>query len=118
VTSPAEGSAASSTSNMASSFLRQYYIRYSGPSGLTEQDDMENWNYAHAASRGTIARQYPYNYEMGLGRATRAFEDHGLALPGVISDVTGNASENNQRGFYTRWRQLMGARNWAELAVP
>jgi len=36
----------------------------------------------------------------------------------VISDVTGNASENNQRGFYTRWRQLMGARNWAELDVP
>jgi hypothetical protein len=21
---------------------------------------MENWNYAHAASRGTIARRYPY----------------------------------------------------------
>src|SRR5206468_466001 len=59
-------------------FLRHYYIRYSGPSGLTEQDDMENWNYAHKASRGTIARQHPYNYEMGLGRSTRAFEDHGL----------------------------------------
>ena len=40
-------------------FLRHYYIRYSGPSGLTEQDDMENWNYAHAASRGTIARRIP-----------------------------------------------------------
>ena len=47
-------------------FLRHYYIRYSGPSGLTEQDDMENWNYAHKASRGVIARQFPYNYEMGL----------------------------------------------------
>src|SRR5207249_2945301 len=75
-------------------FLRHYYIRYSGPSGMTEQDDMENWNYAHKASRGTIARQYPYNYEMGLGRATRAFEDHGLKLPGAISDVTqANARE-------------------------
>jgi hypothetical protein len=90
-------------------FLRHYYIRYSGPSGLTEQDDMENWNYAHAASRGTIARRHPYNYEMGLGRATRAFEDHGLRLPGLISEVTDFASENNQRGFYTRWRQLMDA---------
>src|SRR5207248_10781606 len=39
----------------AKAFLRDYYIRYSGPAGLTEQDDMENWNYAHAASRGTIA---------------------------------------------------------------
>jgi hypothetical protein len=97
-------------------FLRHYYIRYSGPSGLTEQDDMENWNYAHAASRGTIARQHPYNYEMGLNRATEAFEDHGLKLPGRISDVTvANASENNQRGFYTRWGQLMEAKSWADL---
>src|SRR5215831_14546266 len=99
-------------------FLRDYYIRYSGPAGLTEQDDMENWNYAHAASRGTIARRYPYNYEMGLGRATRTFEDHGLRLPGLISEVTGAASENNQRGFYTRWRQLMEAENWGEITGP
>jgi len=99
-------------------FLRQYYIRYSGPSGLTEQDDMENWNYAHAASRGTIARRYPYNYQMGLRRSTHAFEDHGLTLPGVISDVTeANASEHNQRGFYTRWRQLMEAGSWGEIAT-
>ena len=48
-------------------FLRDYYIRYSGPAGMTEQDDMENWNYAHAASRGTIARRYPYTYEQGKG---------------------------------------------------
>jgi nitrite reductase/ring-hydroxylating ferredoxin subunit len=97
--------------------LRHYYIRYSGPSGLTEQDDMENWNYAHAASRGTIARQYPYNYEMGLGRGTDAFEDHGLKLPGVINDVpVGTASENNQRGFYFRWRQFMEAKTWADLS--
>src|SRR6266404_5776541 len=98
-------------------FLRHYYIRYSGPSGLTEQDDMENWNYAHKASRGTIARQHPYNYEMGLGRSTRAFEDHGLTLPGAITDVTtANASEHNQRGFYRRWRQFMEAASWKDLA--
>ncbi len=48
-------------------FLRHYYIRYSGPAGMTEQDDMENWNYATAASRGTIARRHPYNYKAGLG---------------------------------------------------
>jgi hypothetical protein len=35
----------------------------------------------------------------------------------VISDVTeANASEHNQRGFYTRWRQLMGAESWGEIA--
>ena len=25
--------------------LRHYFMRYSGPAGMTEQDDMENWNY-------------------------------------------------------------------------
>jgi hypothetical protein len=56
---------------------------------------------------------------MGLGRSTHPFEDHGLRLPGVISDVTeANASEHNQRGFYTRWRQLMEAGSWAEIADP
>jgi hypothetical protein len=27
----------------------------------------------------------------------------------------GTASENNQRGFYCRWRQFMEADSWAEL---
>jgi hypothetical protein len=100
-------------------FLRQYYIRYSGPAGLTEQDDMENWNYAHAASRGVVARRHPYNYEMGLGREMTAFEDHGLKLPGLISDVTqATASEQNQRAFYRRWRQFMEAKGWDELLAP
>ncbi len=37
------------------------------PGGLTEQDDMENWNDASAASKGVIARRYPYHDEMGVG---------------------------------------------------
>ncbi|MEE8466632.1 MAG: aromatic ring-hydroxylating dioxygenase subunit alpha, partial [Dehalococcoidia bacterium] len=62
-------------------FLREYYIRYSGPGGLTEQDDMENWNYAHNASKGPIARRTPYNYEMGIGVSRK---DTGL--PGVVTE--------------------------------
>ena len=60
-------------------FLRDYYIRYSGPAGMTEQDDMENWNYAHAASRGVIARRYPYTYEMGHGPRGRGLRVGGAA---------------------------------------
>jgi hypothetical protein len=89
-------------------FLRHYYMRYSGPGGLTEQDDMENWNYASAASKGTIARRYPYNYQMGLG-----YEGTHDTLPGV---VTTGISEQNQRGFYKRWTECMDARSWAALA--
>ena len=82
-------------------FLRQYYIRYSGPGGLTEQDDMENWNYAHSASRGTIARRHPYSYEQGLGFEQHDFEYQGLKFPGVVMDITGaKSSEHNLRNFY------------------
>ena len=35
--------------------LRRYYMRYSGPAGMTEQDDMENWLYATRSSQVTIA---------------------------------------------------------------
>ena len=99
-------------------FLRSYYIGYSGPAGLTEQDDMENWNYAHAASRGTIARRHFYNYEIGLGPEHRDFEDHGLKLPGVVTDVTeARASEQNQRSLYRRWSEFMSAPSWDELAT-
>ena len=99
-------------------FLRQYYIRYSGPGGMTEQDDMENWNYAHAASKGVIARRHAYNYEMGMGLGNPNFEDDGLKLPGLILDATEvRAAEQNQRAFYGRWAGFMEADGWDELAT-
>ena len=90
-------------------FLRHYYARYSGPAGMTEQDDMENWNYATAASRGVIARQYPYHYKAGLGAQTTS-----ELIPGVITDhpVT---SEQNPRALYQRWAQFMDIENWDGL---
>ncbi|MCH9016630.1 MAG: aromatic ring-hydroxylating dioxygenase subunit alpha [Chloroflexi bacterium] len=88
--------------------LQQYYIRYSGPGGMTEQDDMENWNYAHNASKGVIARRTPYNYEMGIGQVR---EDTGL--PGVVTE---RICEENPRGFYRRWATMMDAKSWDDLA--
>ena len=97
-------------------FLRDYYIRYSGPAGMTEQDDMENWNYAHAASRGVIARRHPYTYEMGLGHAVEDFEYEGYRLPGKVIDITtAQSSEEPMRNLYGRWAQFMEADSWDEL---
>jgi len=99
-------------------FLRQYYIRYSGPAGLTEQDDMENWNYAHAASRGTIARRHPYTYEQGMGFEVENYEWDGLQLPGSVMDITeAKSSEHNLRNLYRRWAEFMEAESWDELAT-
>ncbi len=91
----------------AKEVLRHYYMRYSGPAGMTEQDDMENWNYASAASKGTIARRYPYNYQMAMGR-----ENPHDVVPGLVTD---GYNEQNQRGMYRRWAELMAAKRWAEI---
>ncbi|MSQ18935.1 MAG: aromatic ring-hydroxylating dioxygenase subunit alpha [Betaproteobacteria bacterium] len=90
-------------------FLRRYYVRYAGPAGMTEQDDMENWNYATAASRGVIARQYPYHYKAGLGAAKTSD-----LIPGIITDhpIT---TEQNPRVLYQRWAEYMDAGSWDHL---
>ncbi|HEV2300271.1 MAG TPA: aromatic ring-hydroxylating dioxygenase subunit alpha, partial [Stellaceae bacterium] len=99
-------------------FLRDYYIRYSGPAGMTEQDDMENWNYAHAASRGVIARRHPYNYEQGQGREVENYEFDGFRVPGSVLDITEpKSSEHNLRNLYRRWAQFMEAPDWPSLAT-
>ena len=87
--------------------LRHYYIRYSGPGGMTEQDDMENWNYAHTASRGVIARRYPYNYEMGLH-----FDKIDVGYPGVTTNEP--ITEANARAFYTKWAHMMDSEGWEQ----
>jgi hypothetical protein len=83
--------------------LRHYYMRYSGPAGMTEEDDMENWNYASEASRGVIARRYPYNYQMGLGYASPVAD-----LPGAV-DADCWLTEENARALYGHWAKLMQA---------
>ncbi|MBM2809711.1 MAG: hcaE [Chloroflexi bacterium] len=88
--------------------LRRYHMRYSGPAGMTEQDDMENWNYASAASKGTIARRYPYNYQMRLG--VEPVPD--VPLPGFVSPIL---AEQNQRYRFKRWLEFMESPSWDEI---
>src|SRR5262249_51187727 len=88
---------------------RHFGMRYSGPGGMTEQDDAENWNYATAASKGVIASRHKFNYEQGLGRSKPWDE-----LPGAIISET-SPSEQNAREFYRRWAEMMDADSWADL---
>jgi len=91
----------------AKSFLRSYYMRYSGPAGMTEQDDMESWLYATAASTGTIARRYPFNYQQSMGVARSDGP-----VPGEVST---QYSEHIARGFYRRWASYLDGAQWDEL---
>jgi 3-phenylpropionate/trans-cinnamate dioxygenase alpha subunit len=80
-------------------YIRRQSAYNFNPSGMFEQDDGENWNQCTASSRGYIARQYPFNYQMGLG--------HDQAMEEYPGRRGANFAELNQRGFYQRWRELM-----------
>ncbi len=87
-------------------------MRYSGPAGMTEQDDMENWLYATRASVGTIARRYPFNYQLARNQAELHPEVNGLTVRGR---VTTKMTEHMARGYYRRWRSYLDGADWDEL---
>ncbi|OXR47921.1 aromatic ring-hydroxylating dioxygenase subunit alpha [Pusillimonas sp. T2] len=91
-------------------FLRRYYTRYSGPAGMTEQDDMENWNYATSSCLGSVARNFPFNYKAGLG----ATQSHPL-IPGAVTMNPALHTEENVRRLYKRWADVMDSSNWQEI---
>ncbi|MGV3652827.1 MAG: aromatic ring-hydroxylating oxygenase subunit alpha [Noviherbaspirillum sp.] len=87
---------------------RHYFMRYSGPGGMTESDDMENWSEATAASIGDQARRMFFNYQMGLG--------HAQPVPGLEDAVeNGEFTEENARIYYARWAQFMKGLSWEQL---
>jgi len=88
---------------------RHYFLRYSGPGGMTESDDMENWTCATEASRGEVARSMYFNYQMGIGYAQPVPE-----LRGAV--VSGEFTEENARAYYRRWAQFMKGLDWKDLA--
>ncbi|KOS53726.1 aromatic ring-hydroxylating oxygenase subunit alpha [Rhodococcus rhodochrous] len=89
--------------------LRHYFMTYSGPAGMTEQDDLENWLYATDASSGTIAREFPYNYQQGLGYS-EPFDGY----PGAVW-CGYRETEQNQLIWLKRWSEFMQQWSWPEL---
>jgi phenylpropionate dioxygenase-like ring-hydroxylating dioxygenase large terminal subunit len=87
--------------------LRHYYMRYSGPAGMTEQDDMENWLYATRASGGVIARRYPLNYQMSMGAQNTT--DLG---PGQVAT---QMTDQTPRNFYRAYTRYLRGDDWDSL---
>jgi phenylpropionate dioxygenase-like ring-hydroxylating dioxygenase large terminal subunit len=84
--------------------LREYYLRYAGPAGLVEQDDMENWSSAQRGTQSVVARRYPFNYQLAMGIARRSAPGEWL---GDEVTITEGVAEHNQRAFYAHWARLM-----------
>lgn len=89
--------------------LRRYFMTYSGPAGLTEQDDLENWSAATEASLGFMAERQFYNYQMGLGHSVPYEPVPGCVWAGQLY------SEQNQLLWMKRWREFMEQWSWDEL---
>ena len=87
--------------------LRRYYMRYSGPAGMTEQDDMENWLYATAASKGTIAKRYPLNYQMSMKLPNATHLGSG--------EVATQMTDQTPRNFYRAWQRYLNGDPWESL---
>jgi phenylpropionate dioxygenase-like ring-hydroxylating dioxygenase large terminal subunit len=85
--------------------LRLAGIQSFGPSGVFEQDDMDNWEQCTKAGRGTVSRRMRLNYQMGLGH--ESFNDD---LQALASDY--RYSDSNHREFYRRWSQMMAGDAW------
>lgn len=71
---------------------------------LFEMDDFENFARIDNSIDGVVAGAAPLDLSLGLGLGTPAPDFPG---PGRAEYIT--LSENNQRSFYRRWTDLMGA---------
>ena len=81
-----------------------------GPSGMLEQDDMDNWRNASSAGRSVQGRKYRQDISMGVGHDV---EDP--RLPGISSP--NNMAELPQRSMYLRWQEMMNAESWTDISV-
>jgi len=87
------------------------YVRCFGPSGIFDQDDMENWEECTAAARGPAAKRYTLHHKMGLGRPT----DATWAGPGTA--YADSYGEMTQRAWYAEWLRRMRQPAHAPSAV-
>jgi len=85
--------------------MRQYLLRYTGPAGMVEQDDFENWGSAQIGADSAVARHLPLNYQLRLGAHPKwAWPEPWLGAGALVDE---GVSEHAQRVFYDRWAEMM-----------
>lgn len=78
------------------------YVRTFGPSGIFDQDDMENWEDCTRANLGPVAKRHTLHHTMGMTRpADTNWPGPGVAYQGAYGEMT-------QRAWYAEWARQMG----------
>ena len=85
-------------------FASQY--RFS-PTGVFEQDDVDNWIQVTGAARGVIARRFAANYQMSLSEPAPEI--------GLRGRLASRWSDSNQLSLYAYWAELLEAKNWSQI---
>ena len=80
---------------------RQAWLLTFAMAGMLSQDDAENWTDITRNSRGRVAGNLNFSYEMGMGQ--RPLRD----FPGPGEVYEGKYNEANARAFYRRWLDLL-----------
>ena len=81
-----------------------------GPSGLLEQDDMDNWRGSTEAGKSPIARKLLQDMSMGV----RHESTHPVLPARIHAHIQG---EHPQRNMYLRWQEFMNADSWSDIRV-
>jgi len=82
-------------------FVSQF--RFS-PTGVFEQDDMDNWVQVTGAAKSLIAKRFPANYQMSGNEPPVT-----IPLPGRAMS---RYSDNNQLSFYMHWATMLETAAW------
>jgi phenylpropionate dioxygenase-like ring-hydroxylating dioxygenase large terminal subunit len=80
-------------------------------SGMTMQDDMDNWRNVTDSGRTAFGRTIKQNLSMGIAHQGSLEGYPGLAVSGQP------VAETGQRGYYTFWQEMMNAKSWADIHI-
>jgi len=94
---------------MSAEFKKRSYVTYVrtfGPSGIYEQDDMENWEECTRVNSGKVAQSHDLHHGMGLhGKPSTDYTGRGTAWWGTFTEHTALA-------YYREWKK------WIDQPAP
>jgi len=86
--------------------------RVSGPNGVQQKDDMENWYVQTRYSKGFMTRWgLRQNNQMGMSQPSL----DGLSNFGITGMFHAQPTDENYRRFFEHYANVMQAEDWDEL---
>jgi hypothetical protein len=88
--------------------------RISGPNGIQQKDDMENWFIQTRYSKGTMTRwALRQNNQLGMSRPSLDGPSH-FGLEGMFHP---SPTDENYRRFFAHYAKVMEAKTWDDIRV-